>query len=154
MATDETLDLGLEAYATGEHSNGELLQNLVGRRVDRFSEGTGEHAGTALMAVELSADEMLGVQVEMSPVTSEMDVYPDVRQRDDGSWVCESFVEWRSLDRIEDLCPDCEIVDVAQRNIMDADDAEVLAILDAEGAEPFAINIYHDDRGRTEFFEL
>jgi len=53
-------DLGLRAYATDEHSNGDLLKNLEGRHVHRFSEGTREHAGTALMAVELSDDEMLG----------------------------------------------------------------------------------------------
>lgn len=147
-------NLGLRAYATDEYSNADLLKNLEGRRVHRFSEGTGEHAGTALMAVELSDDEMLGVQVTMAVDSSSMEVYPDVRERDDGSWVCDSFTECWSLDRIEEACPDCEIVAVLERNIMDPETAEVLVVLDAAGQEPFAINIYHDEQGRTELFEL
>ncbi len=152
-ARDGSLDLGLDAYAADEVPNADLLQNLVGRQVDRFAEGTGEHAGTALMAVELSEGEELGVQVSMAVDTSEMTVYPSVRDRGDGDWVCESYREQRSLGRIVDLCP-LQIVGVAERNIMDAENAEVLAIVDADGTEPFAVNIYHDDQGRTEFFEL
>ena len=147
-------DLGLRAYATDEHSNADLLKNLEGRRVHRLSEGTAEHAGTALMAVELSDDEMLGVQVSMAVDTSSIEVYPDVRERDEGSWVCDSFTERWSLDRIEEPCPDCEIVAVLERNIMDPETAEVLAVLDAGDQEPFAITIHHDEYGRTEFFEL
>jgi len=49
------------------------------------------------MAVELSDDEMLGVQVTMAVDTSSMEVYPDVRERDDSSWVCDSFTERWSL---------------------------------------------------------
>jgi len=41
-----------------------------------------------------------------------------------------------------------------ERNIMDPETAEVLAVLDAAGQEPFAVNIHHDECGRTEFFEL
>ncbi len=89
----------------------------------------------------------------MAVNTSEMTVYPNVRDRGDGDWVCESYREQRSLGRIKELCP-LDIVDVVQRNIMDPDEAEVLAIVDTDGTEPFAINIYHDDQGRTEFFEL
>lgn len=150
---DRSLDLGLEAYAGDDVSNADLLQNLVGRQVDRFAEGTGEHAGTALMAVELSKGDELGVQVSMAVETSEMTVYPNVRERSDDDWVCESYREQRSLGRIKELCP-LQIVGVAERNIMDPDEAEVIAIVDADDTEPFAINIYHDDQGRTEFFEL
>jgi len=88
------------------------------------------------MAVELSDDEMLGVQVTMAVDTSSMEVYPDVRERDDSSWVCDSFTERWSLGRIEEPCPDCEIVAVLERNIMDPETAEVLAVLDAAGRNP------------------
>jgi len=97
---------------------------------------------------------VLGVQVTMAVDTSSMEVYPDVRERDDSSWVCDSFTERWSLGRIEEPCPDCEIVAVLERNIMDPETAEVLAVLDAAGQEPFAVNIHHDECGRTEFFEL
>lgn len=146
-------DLGLQAYGSDEYSNGDLLKNLEDRHVDRFAEGTEEHAGTALMGIELH-DGMLGVQVSMEVDSSYIRVYPEVRQKDDGSWLCESLIERRRLNEIEELCPDCEIVEVVQNNIMDPDEAEVLFILNSEGVDPFAINMHLDENGQTEFFEL
>jgi len=149
-------DLGLRAYATDEHSNGDLRREP--RRAPRppvlggysRTRRDGPRWRSSFRTTRCSAD----LQVTMAVDTSSMEVYPDVRERDDSSWVCDSFTERWSLGRIEEPCPDCEIVAVLERNIMDPETAEVLAVLDAAGQEPFAVNIHHDECGRTEFFEL
>ncbi|WP_302083239.1 hypothetical protein [Salinibaculum rarum] len=147
------LDLGLDAYASDDTNTADLLKNLEGCRVHRFSEGTGEHAGTALMIVELADDAGLGVQVSMEVDTSYASIHPNARQQPDGSWAVDDIDERRTLDELESPCPNCRIVEVVQKDIMDPENARVLAILDPVGDNPYALDIHIDEDGGTEFFE-
>lgn len=144
--------LGIEAYASDDTPAADLLKNLEGCRVHRFSEGTGVHAGTALMAVELPDGDGLGVQVSMEEDTSDVEVHPDIQQNSDGGWSAEPDTEYRTLDKIEEPCPNCRIIEVVQRDIMDPENARVLAIIQPESGEPYAIDIHLDESGGTEFF--
>lgn len=147
-----THNLGVDAYADPDSNNGDLLKNLEGCRVHRFSPGTGEHAGTALMIVELSTGDGLGVQVEMDTLNDRIPVYP-CTQSDDGTWTAESLADYRDHDAIETECPDLEIIEVTQHNIMGPETARVLVILDSDTQKPFGIDIYLHDDG-TDFFEI
>lgn len=148
-------ELGIEAYENTATPSADLLLNLEGQRVHRFAEGTGEHAGTALMAVELPTGEGLGVQISMEEDTSNVPVHPDAYQVDSGDWRVSSDTERWSLDTLESPCPDCQIVNVVQKDIMDPDNARVLIILESDiQHQAYGLDIHIGDDGGTEFFEL
>ncbi|MDT3437816.1 hypothetical protein [Haloarcula sp. 1CSR25-25] len=159
MSTKNTatqdLELGIDAYAGDETSTADLLLNLEGRAVHRFTEGTGKHAGTALMAVELPTGEGLGVQVSMDVDTSQAEVHPIASQQHDGSWVVDPTTEKWTLDSLEEPCPESQIIGVAQKDIMDPDNARVAVILESYLHDsPYALDIHINDSGGTEFFEI
>lgn len=145
-------DLGLDAYADDSTDAADLLLNLEGCTVHRFSPGTGEHAGTALMVVELPTGEGLGMQVTMNPDGEHIHTF-SVTQRG-GTWQADEMPTTRTLDDIETDCPDLTIHEVVHHDIMDPDNARVVAILDAPGTDPYGIDIHIHDDGGTEFFEV
>jgi len=154
-SSSDNLNLGIDAYAGDEMSTADLLLNLEGCRVDRFVEGTGEHAGTALMTVLLPTGEGLGVQVSMEIDTSCAEIHPLARQRDDGSWEVTPTTERWTLSTLEEPCPNCQIIGVVQKEIMDPDNARVVVILESEIQEsPYAVDVHIDDTGGTEFYEM
>lgn len=149
------LELGIDAYGGSETSTADLFQNLKGCTVHRFAEGTDEHAGTAMMVVELPTGEGLGVQVSMEAETSHTHIHPSASQQGEDSWAVNPDTERLTLTAIEEPCPDCTIVGVASQDIMIPDDARVAVILDSDlRDEPYALDIHIGESGGTEFFEV
>ncbi len=146
-------NLGIDAYANPgpDIDNADLLQNLEGCRVHRFSPGTGEHAGTALMVVELPTGEGLGVQIEMDTLNDRIPVVP-CSKGDDGTWETNGVTEYREHASVEDNT--FEVIEVTHHKIMDPDEARVLVILASNEHSPFAVDIYLHDDGGTDFFEV
>ena len=154
-SSPDDLELGIDAYAGDETPTADLLLNLEGCRVHRFAKGTGKHAGTALMAVELPTGEGLGVQVEMKADAPYAEIHPSASRQDDGSWEFDATTEWWTLDTLERPCPDCQIIGVVQKQIMDPANARVAVILQSVLHDsPYALDIHIDATGGTEFFEL
>lgn len=146
------VSLGQEAYAATSDSptTVELLQNLEGQPIHRLTEGTGEHAGTALAAVELPTGEGLGLQVCMHESTDELFIYPNVTETEDGLSGNHQTVE--PIDDIEDLCPDCYISEIAHKDIMTPPEAKAFLVLCSEDGETqFALELFLDDGGLNFF---
>ena len=146
--------LGKQAYAAGSDSptTVELLKNLEGQPIHRLTKGTGEHAGTALAAVELPTGEGLGLQVCIHKSTDELFIYPNVTQTEDGLSGDRQTVE--PIDDIEDLCPDCYISEVAHKDIMTPSEAKAFLVLSSEDRETqFALELFLDDGGLN-FFDV
>ncbi|RLM94391.1 hypothetical protein D3D01_16135 [Haloarcula sp. Atlit-7R] len=107
------------------------------------------------MAVELPTGDGVGVQISMEVDTSQVRVHPIASQQDDGSWVVDPTTEKWALSSLDKPCPECEIIEVVQKDIMDPENARVVIILKSKIHEsPFAIDIHINDRGGTEFFEI
>lgn len=145
--------LGVDAYADPDSNNGELLKNLEGCNVHRFTPGTEEHAGTALMVVELPTNEGLGVQIEMDTDAGEIPTYECTRSSD-GQWSANRTADYRDRGTIEEACPDLEILEVVYHNIMDPDTARVVVILGSDDVSPFGVDIHLHEDGGTDFFEV
>lgn len=144
-----SVELGTEAYSNSDLNNGKLLNNLEGCEVHDFIAGTEEHEGTALMVVELPTGEGLGVQVSMNPDGVHIPVY-DILDYEEK--VISDETKSRVLELLSEDCPiriDC----VGQYNIMDAESARVLFILE-QAHEKFAIDLHLHDDGGTDFFEI
>jgi len=147
-------ELGQKAYAADSNSPSttELLQNLEGQPVHRLSEGTGEHAGTALIAIELPTGEGLGLQVCMDKKTDELFCYPDVVETEDG--LSGGRREKESIDAIENLCPDLTVSEVAHKDIMSPAEAQAFLVLNPDEREDqFALELFLDD-GKLNFFAV
>jgi hypothetical protein len=145
-------NLGIDAYSDPTTDTSDLLKNLDGCTVHRISAGVEEHAGTALLVVELPTGEGLGVQVSMDPDGNHISTYSVTR----GSGELEIDPEptVRTLSELETGFPEVSIEEVAHHNIMDPDTARVVLVLSAPSVEPYALDMHiHGDRG-TEFFEV
>lgn len=147
-----TNKLGTSAYADSSTNKADLFKNLEGCNVHRFSPGTEEHAGTALMVTELPTNEGLGVQVSMDTDGEHIPIYP--ANESSTGWTIEETPVTSTLDKLERACPNLTIKEVVHHNIMDPDTARVVAILESPSDDPYALDIHIDDRGGTEFFEV
>lgn len=142
--------LGTAAYADPRSNNADLLENLEGCTVHRFSPGTKEHAGTALMVTKLPTGDGLGVQVSMNEDGEHIPTYTGTH---DDNWAIEPMPTIKTLTELEADCPNLTIREVTHKNIMNPDTARLVAILD-NGNDYYALDIHLDETGSTEFFEV
>jgi hypothetical protein len=155
---DDADSLGIEAYADSTVSNADLLKNLEGQPVHRFSEGTEEHAGTALMVIELPDGNGLGMQVEMENDAPYVNVYP-APQEDTSGWTVDADTERKHIDELEEPCPDCEIVEIVERNLtpvqagdLPPSQAELYVILDPNDGNQYALSFHVLEDGAVNYF--
>lgn len=147
----ESQSLGLEAYSRDEPNVADLLQNLEGCRVHGVAPGTGEHAGTGLLKVELPTGEGLGLQIPMD--TDEQTIPTRTATQTDTTWEVEATPSHTPLDRFEANTPDTHILEVVHHNIMDPETAEVVLILSLDIDNTVGVNL-HLVNGGVEFFSV
>lgn len=146
-----TRPLGLDAYASDDPNAADLMKNLEGCAVHGVIPGTGEHAGTGLLKIELPTGEGLGIQIPMDSAAKTIPMHEATLQNE--TWHVSPESVQKPHTTLNGSTSDCTILEVVHHNLMDPETAEVVLILDFQTGSTLAVNIHLVDGG-AEFFSV